>query len=88
MGIGHDEEIGGPNGAAALAQLMRKQNAKVSIVWDEGMVVLSDGLGNLIKQPVAMIGTSEKVNRSPKPCSRNMSHSVTPFAFFCGKVVV
>jgi hypothetical protein len=74
MGIGHDEEIGGPHGAAALAQHMRQRNKKLAIVWDEGMVVLSDGLGGLIKQPVALIGTAEKVTllhrlgRCAEPC--------------------
>lgn len=61
MAIGHDEEVGGPNGAAAVAEKMRVEGKRVAIVWDEGLVLLSDGLGQLTKTPVAMIGTAEKV---------------------------
>jgi Peptidase family M20/M25/M40 len=60
LSIGHDEEVGGPNGARAVAALLVKRSTRLAVVLDEGMSVLSDGLGALVRTPVAMVGTAEK----------------------------
>lgn len=71
LAVGHDEEVGGPTGATQIAARLAADGRRLALVWDEGMVVLSDGLGALLKSPVALIGTSEKVRsaaRSLKTC--------------------
>lgn len=65
LAIGHDEEIGGPFGATAIAARLEAAGRRVALVWDEGMVLLSDGVGALARRPVAMIGTAEKVRCGP-----------------------
>ena len=62
MGIGHDEEVGGGFGAKQIAQKIESLGLKVALVWDEGMTVLSDGVGKLLPAPVACVGVAEKVS--------------------------
>ncbi|MCC5928040.1 MAG: M20 family peptidase [Cyclobacteriaceae bacterium] len=57
--FGHDEEITGKYGASAIANALKKKNIKADFVLDEGMVV-TQGLVPFMKNPVALIGTSEK----------------------------
>ncbi len=57
--FGHDEEIGGKNGAVAIANYFSKQNIHFSYVLDEGSVIVEDALKGL-ETPAALIGISEK----------------------------
>jgi len=59
MGFGHDEEVGGLNGAKAIAQRFEQQNIQFEYILDEGMVVLEDALPGL-DQPTTLIGVAEK----------------------------
>jgi carboxypeptidase PM20D1 len=56
--FGHDEEMGG-QGAQAMAALLASQGVKADLVLDEGGVVTREKVPGM-KQPVALIGTSEK----------------------------
>ncbi len=59
LSFGHDEEIGGANGAGMVAAYLKEQNIQMAWSLDEGSMVLLDvipGLG----APVASINTSEK----------------------------
>jgi carboxypeptidase PM20D1 len=57
--FGQDEEIGGEQGAKAIAALLKSRNIKAEMVLDEGHII-GKGLVPGIEKDVAMIGTSEK----------------------------
>ncbi len=57
--FGHDEEIGGHNGAAKIAELLRSRGVELEYVLDEGMNIV-DGIIPGIAAPAALIGIAEK----------------------------
>ncbi len=57
--FGHDEEIGGPNGAVSMANYLKERGVDAEFVIDEGGVI-ADGLVPDIIKEVALIGTAEK----------------------------
>lgn len=57
--FGHDEEIGGEQGAKKIAQYLQSQNVQAEFVMDEGMVI-TQGVVPGIEQDVALVGISEK----------------------------
>ncbi len=57
--FGHDEEIGGSNGAAKIAALLQERNIVFDYVLDEGGNIL-DGIIPGTTAPVALIGIAEK----------------------------
>ena len=59
LGFGHDEEVGGENGAVAIAALLEARGVKLGCLLDEGGSVYDDLLTD-VQAPVAMIGISEK----------------------------
>jgi carboxypeptidase PM20D1 len=59
LAFGHDEEIGGINGAARIAQTLRSRHIRCACIVDEGGVVTQNVVPG-VKRPVALIGTSEK----------------------------
>lgn len=59
LAFGHDEEIGGLNGAAKIAELLRSRNVRAEYVLDEGGAITEGVLAGLSK-PVALVGTTEK----------------------------
>lgn len=58
LAFGHDEELGGSNGAAAIAELLRSRGVRLTSVLDEGMAVINSFAG--LQDPVALIGIAEK----------------------------
>ena len=59
LAFGHDEEVGGVEGAAKIAALLKSRNIQLEYVLDEGGVI-SDGLIPGVDRRVAMIGIAEK----------------------------
>ena len=57
--FGHDEEVGGGDGAAQIAAHFRSDGIEFEFVLDEGGAV-TDGLIPGLDSPIAMIGTAEK----------------------------
>ena len=57
--FGHDEEIGGEEGAAKVAELFKQRGIKAYFVLDEGGIVTNEKVPGMNK-PVALVGTSEK----------------------------
>lgn len=57
--LGHDEEIGGRNGALAVANLLKSRGVKAELVLDEGLLV-TEGILQGLDAPVALIGLAEK----------------------------
>lgn len=59
LGFGHDEEIGGAQGAVAIVALLEERGVKLGSVLDEGGTVMTGFLPGL-ETPVGVIGISEK----------------------------
>jgi carboxypeptidase PM20D1 len=59
LAFGHDEELGGANGAGAIAALLKSRGVKLADTFDEGSYVVR-GVVPGISQPVALIGIAEK----------------------------
>ena len=57
--FGHDEEVGGKNGAQAIVEYCLQKKITFEYVLDEGSIILEDAIAGLT-QPVALIGTGEK----------------------------
>lgn len=58
LAFGHDEEIGGHNGAAKIAELLSSRGVELEYVLDEGAIL--SGIIDGISSPVALIGIAEK----------------------------
>jgi carboxypeptidase PM20D1 len=61
--FGHDEEIGGAEGAAAVAKLLKSRGVRPLLVLDEGGAI-ADGFLPGLDRPIAMIGIAEKGSAS------------------------
>lgn len=59
LAFGHDEEIGGENGAAKIAELIQKRQVQIEFTLDEGSAVVEGIIPN-IARPTALIGLAEK----------------------------
>ncbi|XP_055044044.2 N-fatty-acyl-amino acid synthase/hydrolase PM20D1.2 isoform X2 [Misgurnus anguillicaudatus] len=59
IGLGHDEEVNGLQGAVNIVKVLKSRGVKLQYVLDEGLAVL-DGIINGLDGPVALIGVSEK----------------------------
>ena len=59
LAFGHDEELGGNNGAARIAATLAARTVQLEYVLDEGLNI-SDGIVAQIARPVALIGIAEK----------------------------
>lgn len=57
--FGHDEELGGKNGAKKIAELLESRKVKAELVMDEGGFVTNEKVPGVTK-PVALVGTTEK----------------------------
>ncbi len=57
--FGHDEEIGGQQGAARIAALLQSRRVELECVLDEGGAV-TEGVMPFTAPPVAMVGIAEK----------------------------
>lgn len=79
VALGHDEEVGGFDGAAAIRQALRARNVRqLEFILDEGMMVL-EGLLPGLKRPVALVAVTEKGNIMARVSARGTSgHSSAP----------
>jgi carboxypeptidase PM20D1 len=59
LAFGHDEEIGGQQGAAKIAALLSNRDVQLEFVLDEGSAI-TDGIIPVVAAPLAMIGIGEK----------------------------
>jgi carboxypeptidase PM20D1 len=57
--FGHDEEVGGNNGAAHVAAALRSRGVELEFVLDEGLNILNEIISG-VSSPVALIGIAEK----------------------------
>ena len=78
LAFGHDEEVGGPNGAAAIAKHLKSKGVQAAMTLDEGGFV-AEGLVPGTERPVAMINLAEKGFASFKLIvETNGGHSSAP----------
>lgn len=78
LASGHDEEIGGDEGAREIAEYCKSQNIHFSFVLDEGLYILEGIVPNLSKD-VAFIGLAEKGYLSVElSCNVPGGHSSIP----------
>jgi len=59
LAFGSDEEVGGEQGALAIAQLLAQRGAPVESVLDEGGAIVQSAVPG-VASPLALIGTAEK----------------------------
>jgi carboxypeptidase PM20D1 len=59
LALGHDEEVGGRDGAQALARLLARRGVEPAFVLDEGGAVTVGAVPGL-RRPVALVGIAEK----------------------------
>ena len=59
VALGHDEEVGGPRGARAIADRITEQGQAPAIVVDEGGAITKGALPGL-DRPLAVVGVAEK----------------------------
>ena len=59
--FGHDEEVGGEHGAQNLAATLKDRGVEVEFVVDEGGMIATDGMPPITDEPLALVGTAEKV---------------------------
>ena len=59
LAFGHDEEIGGENGAKKIASFLESEKVQAEFILDEGMII-TKGIVPGISKDVALIGISEK----------------------------
>lgn len=58
--FGHDEEIGGNEGAMKIAQALRDRNLDFQYILDEGGSIVGDGIIPGVERPIALVGIAEK----------------------------
>lgn len=76
--FGHDEELGGPEGAAKTAALLKARGVRFAMTLDEGSGVV-DGLIAGARRPVALVATAEKGSTTLKLTARaDGGHSSAP----------
>ena len=64
LAFGHDEEIGGSNGAAKIAALLSERGVRLEFTLDEGLVI-THGIVPGVTRPAALIGVAEKRQNLP-----------------------
>ena len=59
LALGHDEEVGGVEGAASIAGLLAERSIRIGLVLDEGGAVVTGVLPG-VDEPAAFVGIGEK----------------------------
>ncbi|XP_074609923.1 N-fatty-acyl-amino acid synthase/hydrolase PM20D1-like [Acropora palmata] len=59
IAYGHDEEVGGRDGAGQIAAYLKSQGVKLEFIVDEGTCIFKDAIPGM-KIPYAIIGVAEK----------------------------
>lgn len=76
--FGHDEELGGTNGAGAIAQTLKARGVHFAWTLDEGSVVISGAIPD-VAAPVALISTAEKGSTTLRLIAKTQGgHSSAP----------
>jgi carboxypeptidase PM20D1 len=60
VAFGHDEEVGGEQGAGAITKRLAERGVRAWFSLDEGMAIAEPGATSLTDAPMALIGVAEK----------------------------
>jgi carboxypeptidase PM20D1 len=60
VAFGHDEEVSGEEGAAAISALLAGRGVRVWFSIDEGMTIIEPGVTSFTDIPLAVVGVAEK----------------------------
>jgi carboxypeptidase PM20D1 len=60
VAFGHDEEVGGEQGAGAITKRLAERGVRAWFSLDEGMAIVEPGEDSLAPTPLALIGVAEK----------------------------
>ncbi len=60
VAFGHDEEVGGDEGAEAITQRLEQRGVRVWFSLDEGLAIAEPGATSLTDIPLALVGIAEK----------------------------
>lgn len=78
LAVGHDEEVGGTQGAREIAALLKRRGVELEMVLDEGGVI-ADGVLPGVAAPTALVGIAEKGFASVELTTRGAGgHSSLP----------
>jgi len=78
LAFGHDEENGGAEGAAAIAELLAKRGVHCEFALDEGLLI-TEGIMPGVAAPVAVVGVAEKGSVTVRvTATANPGHSSMP----------
>lgn len=78
LAFGHDEEVGGTNGARNIAAHLKEQDVRLAAVLDEGGMIMQEALPG-VSAPVALVGIAEKGYLSLElSVASSPGHSSTP----------
>jgi carboxypeptidase PM20D1 len=78
LAFGHDEENGGMEGAAAIAELLAKRGVHCEFALDEGLLI-TEGIMPGVAVPVALVGVAEKGSVTVRlKAAANPGHSSMP----------
>ena len=79
LAFGHDEEVGGPNGAQRIAESLAARGVRAALVLDEGFALLEAGVLPGFDRVIAPIGVAEKGFATLELVARGAGgHSSTP----------
>jgi hypothetical protein len=56
-----NHQVGGSEGAGAVAELLKARGVRLEVIVDEGGIIIEDGFPPFTDGPIAIVGTSEKV---------------------------
>lgn len=78
LSFGHDEEIGGENGAYSIANMFEQQGIEFECILDEGGLI-TEGMMPGVDMPVALVGVVEKGHVNIRLTAKGQSgHSSMP----------
>ena len=79
LAFGHDEEVGGAEGARKIAALLAARHVHALFAIDEGAAIVGSGLFPGLAEPVALVGVAEKGSATLEVVARaEGGHSSTP----------
>lgn len=79
LAFGHDEEVGGSNGATRIAEMLAGRGVRAGLVLDEGFALLEPGVLPGFERRIAPIGVAEKGFATLELVARAAGgHSSTP----------
>ena len=85
--FGHDEEVGGRDGAVQIVALLKQRGVQLDFVIDEGLAV-TEGILAGVKAPLALIGLAEKGGMSLRLIAKAApGHSSMPPAAVGGSAI-